>query len=117
MAPKAKNAAPNGSGTKGAKPTKTAKDSESLTTPSATASGKTSPTPPEDLKAASGHKSRPDKAAYDAEQERIKKEIDVLQTKLVRVFSSYATSHVTNVWFYEERGAGEDQPHVFRWQQ
>ena len=83
-APKAKNAASNGAGAKAPKEAKATKESKALPTPSATTSGKTSPVPPEDGKQSSAHRGRPDKAAYDAEQDSIKKEIDALQVKMVR---------------------------------
>jgi hypothetical protein len=66
MAPKTKPAAANGT-----KPAKA--PAASTPTPDAQA----------DVSQA-GSIAKPDKAVYDAEQEKLKKEIDELQTKLVR---------------------------------
>ena len=71
MAPKSKPASANG-----AKPVKAAAVAKAANG-SADAQVDVSP---------AGTLSRPDKAAYDAEQEKLKKEIDELQTKLVRPF-------------------------------
>ena len=78
MAPKAKaNGTANGAAAKG----KSAK----APTPSPSASGTATPLPVEDAKLGPAQRaSRPDKAAYDTEQEKLKKEIADLQEKLVR---------------------------------
>lgn len=77
MAPKAKaNGSANGAAAK-AKPAK-------APTPSPSASGTATPLPTEDVKLGSAQRTgRPDKVAYDAEQERLKKEIAELQEKMV----------------------------------
>lgn len=77
MAPKAKaNGSANGAVAK-AKPAK-------APTPSPSASGTATPLPSEDVKSGSAQRTgRPDKAAYDVEQERLKKEIAELQEKMV----------------------------------
>jgi hypothetical protein len=69
MAPKSKA---NGAGAK-AKPEKA--------TPSA--SGTSTPVP-DGVPTSGGSFSKPDKAAYDAEQDQLRKKIDEIQTKLVR---------------------------------
>jgi hypothetical protein len=68
-APKSKT---NGAGAK-AKPEKSAPSTNGTTTPV-----------PEAAPSSSGGFGKPDKAAYDSEQEDIKKQIDAIQTKLVR---------------------------------
>lgn len=74
-APKSTAAPVNGAGSKG----KTAKAASPSASGTATPVSKV-----DDDKAATALRvGRPDKAAYDAEQEKLKKEIDVLQTKLV----------------------------------
>lgn len=82
MAPKTKTSAPNGAAPK-SKPAKAAP----APNPSPGASGTATPSAPlDDDQGKAGLASRagrPDKAAYDAEQEGIKKEIDALQLKLV----------------------------------
>ncbi|KDQ64520.1 hypothetical protein JAAARDRAFT_683996 [Jaapia argillacea MUCL 33604] len=79
MAPKIKTAPSNGSAPKG-KPAKASPSTSGTSTPVVA-------TPHEDLAKAAlvtGH-GRPDKGTYDAEQEKLKKEIDALQIKLSAV--------------------------------
>lgn len=53
---------------------------------SSTSTGTSTPVPSSATDASSATTSgRPDKTAYDAEQEKIKKDIDASQTKLVRL--------------------------------
>ena len=69
-APKAKTGAANGS-------------AKEKTFAPASTNGTSTPVPQDTSADAKTPASKPDKAAYDAEQENIKKEIDALQTKLV----------------------------------
>ena len=81
MPPKIKNTQSNSS----------AKGKQSKSSPSA--SGTTTPIPPHDESdpktLTTGRVTRPDKAAYDAEQNKLKKEIEALEVKMVRCALSY----------------------------
>jgi hypothetical protein len=89
MPPKSKA---NGAGAKATKPEKA--------TPSA--SGTSTPIPDGGAAASGGSFGKPDKAAYDTEQDQLRKKIDEIQTKLVRplIRTVLLVAHATIVSLY-----------------